>query len=490
MNVNFKHYNHLSFLNPFNFNKKNQFEYSYDFSSILNFSQKKLDVVAVTQVLNYGYILGDRTLIEDIKKSPWMAKPNQSNNTWEYFDLPSHQEKKLDINFICNKLFDELKNELKQYINDKVNIGFLLTGGMDSRIVAAVLSNILKDNSYNKITVHTFTWGDTHSRDVVYAKQISNLYNWKWKHLNIDDEQLKENINFTIDNGCEFSPIHLHAMSKLNHFANLDCVLAGSFGDSIGRGEYSGKKVLNIKPLNANFKNSLSLLNNEIYKKFIESSNQDILHYQNQFPQEKNYQQIEQDYQLHYMRRMLNPCFKVISEQTPVYQMFSSPQVFGFMWSVHPSLRTDDIYYNILKNESPELLDIPWARTGLPFPDTNGTPDNYNDKTIDYGSLIRKSFLIEIENELLNGSLIKKNIISSKRIKSIIRLIRLKPIDKSYFFEDKLIWLYCLQKFINQNNLSLKTYKNNFRTNKELIKEYYLRLVFYKYKKKIKQYLK
>ena len=91
MNVNFKHYNHLSFLNPFNFNKKNQFEYSYDFSSILNFSQKKLDVVAVTQVLNYGYILGDRTLIEDIKKSPWMAKPNQSNNTCEYFDLPSHQ---------------------------------------------------------------------------------------------------------------------------------------------------------------------------------------------------------------------------------------------------------------------------------------------------------------------------------------------------------------------------------------------------------------
>ena len=489
MNNLFEKYNHLGFFNPFVLKKEGHLEITNDFSSALKLSEKNLDYTSVAQILNYGFSLGDRTLISDVLKSPWMAKPNKSNSDWEYFNVPSHDELIFGVDEISNELFDRLKTELFLYIKNKNNIGFLLSGGMDSRIVASVLVNVIKEHHLENVSIYTYTWGDSQSRDVVYAEEIAKLYNWKWEHLIIDIEQLNRNIDLTIENGCEFSPIHLHAMPKVNEFKNLDCLIAGSFGDSIGRGEYSGIKAQNLKPLNQKFTNTFNFLNNQVFTTALANTEKDIKNYHGLFPQEKDYQQLEQDYQLHYMRRMLNPCFNVIHKNIPVYQMFSSPEVFGYMWSLHPNVRTDDVYYNILKNFSPELLGIPWARTGLTFPKTKGNPDNFNNKTIDYGALIRGTYLDNIEKALIGGSIVKSNIISRKRIKQTIYLISKFPIKESYYFEDKLIWLYALQLFINKNEIKLKNFKPDFSDSYSLCKEYFLRLAFYRYRKELKKIL-
>lgn len=487
MNNIFKYHTHLGFFNPYFLKLSDKLEINEDFNQIIKYSAKNLDTTAAAQILKFGFSLGNRTLLTDISKTPWMAKPNSSNNGWDYFKVPSHEENIIDNESLIEEFFNKLKKELLEYIKGKTNIGFLLTGGMDSRIVASVLSNVIKDNKLD-ITVSAFTWGHPQSRDVVYAKRIAEIYNWKWEHLIIDADQLKRNIELTIENACEFSPIHLHAMPKVFDKENLECVLAGSFGDSVGRGEYSGVKVANIKPLHSGMNNSLSLLNNKIFEEAVDETLKDVEEYHKLFPQQKEYQQLEQDYQLHYMRRMLNPCMNIINKKTPVYQMFSSPEVFGFMWSLHPSLRTDKVYHDILKTYSPELLEIPWARTGLPFPQTEGVPDKFNNKTIDYGVLIRDNFMEDIENCLLNGSLIKSNILSIKKVRRLIKLIKTKPIKDSYFFEDKLIWLYTLQLFIDRNGIKTGNYKStNFSNDNALIKEYYMRLYFYKYRKTLKR---
>lgn len=486
----FEKYNHLGFFNPFVFKNKGSFEIGKDFDSVLNLSEKKIDHASVAQIMSYGFSLGNRTLIGDVFKSPWMAKPNNSNSDWEYFKVPSHNEHTVSIEEISKDFFNRLKIELFSYIKDKSNIGFLLTGGMDSRIVASVLSNVIKEHNLENVSIYTYTWGDPKSRDVVYAEKIAKLYNWNWEHLIIDKKQLERNIDLTIENACEFSPIHLHAMPQVSGYKHLDCLIAGSFGDSIGRGEYSGVKVQNLKPLKKDSKNSLNFLNKQIFNNAVIKTEEDIENYHQIFPQEKNYQQLEQDYQLHYMRRMLNPCFNVINKKLPVYQMFSSPEVFGYMWSLHPSLRTDDVYYNILKDFSPELLAIPWARTGLPFLQKKGNPDKFNNKTIDYGALIRGNFLDKIEKTLLGGSLVNSNTISLNKIKKTIQLIRSMPIKESYYFEDKLIWLYSLQIFIDRNEIKLENYTPNFASNYLLYKEYFLRLSLYRYRKKIKKILR
>src|SRR5690606_28543901 len=114
------------------------------------------------------------------------------------------------------------------------------------------------------------------------------------------------NLEITIQNGSEYSPIHLHAMPQLSVKKDeVDCFLAGSFGDSIGRAEYSGVKVKNLKKIYAK-SNNFSLIKKSLVDKYFDTSIAEIDRYHKLFPQEKKYMQYEQDYQLHYMRKMLN----------------------------------------------------------------------------------------------------------------------------------------------------------------------------------------
>ncbi|MEZ4854418.1 asparagine synthase-related protein [Flavobacterium sp.] len=333
MSNSFDNFNSLGFFNPYYVKINGNLKIETEFSNILDYSERMLDINSVSQILKFGFTLGDRTLISDIYKTPWMAKPNKSNSGWSFFDVPNHKEQLLSKDYIYSELYCRLQNELSNYITGKSNVGILLTGGMDSRVVAAVLSKLQSEKCFANINVYAFTWGTLDSRDVIYAKKIAQLYNWKWQHLEIDVDQVRENIEYTINTGCEFSPIHLHAMPKILENKYLDCVLAGSFGDSIGRGEYSGVKVKNLKPFENKINKSTILFNSKIYNSVLTDCLKDIKYYHEKFPQTKNYQQLEQDYQLHYMRKMLNPCMNVINKEIPVYQMFSSPEVFGFMCS-------------------------------------------------------------------------------------------------------------------------------------------------------------
>jgi len=96
MNNLFEKYNHLGFFNPYVLKNNGSLEIRKDFDSALKFSEKKLDYSSVAQILNFGFSLGDRTLISDVHKTPWMAKPNNANSDWEYFNVPSHNELMLD----------------------------------------------------------------------------------------------------------------------------------------------------------------------------------------------------------------------------------------------------------------------------------------------------------------------------------------------------------------------------------------------------------
>jgi hypothetical protein len=44
------------------------------------------------------------------------------------------------------------------------------------------------------------------------------------------------------------------------------------------------------------------------------------------------------------------------------------------------------------------------------------------------------------------------------------------------------------QLFIDENNLKIENYTPNFNTAFSLLKEYFIRLIFYKYRKKNKKY--
>lgn len=473
----FKLYNHLGFHNPYFLEGNSEFLISDNITDILKKTrEKKIDLAAVTQLLNKSYIFGDRTLVQNINKTPWMAKPNTELNGWEFYDLPPHSENISTEEEIAQEFYQRLKNELLGYISQHSRIGILLTGGMDSRIVACVLNDVIASGELTDKKVLAMTWGNKNSRDVVYAERISKLFGWDWEHYVVDGELMLKNIDCAAENGCEYSPIHLHAMPEIAERKDLDCIVAGSFGDSIGRGEYSGVKVKNLKNLNVGIDNPAGLLRSD-YKELTEQEiNRDIEKYHQLFPQEKDYMMFEQDLQLHYMRRMLNPCMAVIHKNIPLYQMFSSPEVFGYMWSLNPDLRTDKIYELLLSKNNKKLLEIPWARTGLVYPNKTGDADQLTRSHHDYGNLIRNELFGVIKNEILSGHLEQLNVFDISAVKKLLMLVDKLPIQRSFVYEEKLIWLAALSKFVSKYQIKGldKVQRNN-----PLKKEQFLYLLRY-----------
>lgn len=169
---------------------------------------------------------------------------------------------------------------------------------------------------------------------------------------------------------------------------------------------------------------------------------------------------------------MLNACMSVINKFIPLYQVFSSPKVFGYMWSLSPEVRTDLIYKRILENHAHELLSIPWARTGLPYPENEGTPDSFRKKHHDYGYMIRKLYLDLIEKELISNPDVVKKLIDFGVVQKQLRNLHTMPIREELLLEEKLLYVTQVVKFIKKYHITveLENYKGPcFNRHKEAL---------------------
>jgi len=459
----FKFNNRLGFMNPFYLKKDNQLIIKESYYSLIKEKETSnyIDPVSIIEVLNKSYTFGDRTFIKDVNLTPWMAKPNKEETSWEYEkDVPSHGNTIISEEKAAESLFKRLKEEVKNYIGESYNIGILLSGGMDSRIIAAVLRNLQLTGKIN-VNITAITWGIENSRDVIYAKRISNLFEWEWKYFQLSSKNLIENMEIAAKNGVLYSPIHLHAMPKISKMENIDCIIAGSFGDSIGRAEYSGIKVRDLTPTNSKMMNKFKMFKSNVYKKYVSDVNNDIDKYHHQFPREEKYQYYELEKQLHYMRKELNQCMAVINQEIPLYQAFTSPEVYGYMWSLSPEIRNDKIYYYILNKYSSDLLEIPWARTGYRYlSDDSDKPDEYLKNYHNYGKWIKEDIYPIIEEKVLSSYIRSLNVFNMESLEKLLKANSSSK-EKTTMIDEYLIWIATLADFVKIYNVQGVDIKKN-----------------------------
>lgn len=448
-------YNSLGFNNPYYLksNDKLLFFNSIKEAIDLQDSAFEIDTASVSQMLSLNHMLGDRTIIKDISKSPWMGIPNDTASDFNYFKKIFHKEEKVAPKEIADKLYILLRNEIKNYIADNKKIGILLSGGMDSRMVAGVLNDLVKDKSIHVDSITAYTWGNVGSRDVEYSKRICELLGWHLKHYTVDSQDLWNNIHLSAQNGCEYSGMHLHAIPQILEDIDVEIMLAGSFGDSIGRAEYSGKRVTELKPFIKRRRNFGYLIDKRIYENSLKSWQFDINKYHNLFKENKRYQQYELDYQLHYMRRMLNPCIGLLNNKCTVAQVFTSPEIFQYIWSIHPKCRNDDTYTYLLKKMCSDLYQIPWARTGLLYGKKTGIPDHFKKSHHNYSAYIQNELFPLIESEL-KSSLIYE-FINKNSVEIILKMIKSYP-NNNFDYLERMTWLVSFSLFLKENMSILK----------------------------------
>jgi len=213
-------------------------------------------------------------------------------------------------------------------------VGLLLSGGLDSRIVAGIVRQLQIEDEIDDVTA--FTWGVEDCRDVYYAREITEKFNWNFRHFPLNAELLRENIRHAGELGAEFSPLHLHALPEIRDQANVDVILAGSYGNSIGRAEYSGNHVTDLYKMVPHRLNKFGVLRNNVVSTHRETVHGDAYKYRTRINRSKTYQFREIEQQLHYMRRLLQPCMTHVAEQVPLYQLFTAPDVVELMWGLPP----------------------------------------------------------------------------------------------------------------------------------------------------------
>lgn len=484
MNPLFHHYQNLGFNNPYCFVQEDKYITSPKLEQALASFEgpRKIDSVAVVEVLNKNFPLGDRTVLQHISKTPWLAKPSEDLSGWDYAPIPYHGKSKDDPTVIARRFFDLICEEILEYIKDKKTVGVLLSGGMDSRMVAGALDYLMKTQNLD-ISVTALTWGNSNTRDVIYAERIAKLLGWQWRHFTVEAKDLLNNIKVTGERGCEYSPIHLHGIPQIRENSQLDVILAGSYGDSIGRAEYGGIHVSKLPELNANLQNVGNLINEEIYQSALPVIQKDIDEYHQLFPASELYMQNEYDYQLHYMRRQLNPCMELLNESSDFFQVFTNPNTFRYIWDIDPSLRNDDLYKIMLSYFKTDLSLIPWARTGLIYGSTEGKADHLLKRHHTYVEIMNFEILDQMKEIALTDGIKNLNIFNYASIEELFRLSKKYPLN-SFYYTEKLAWIASLgilvEKYKVAGNPSWSGSGNHLmkkRTADEYMPKYYRNVV-------------
>lgn len=355
---NIESFNNL-YVPPLYIGKESEWSSNYE-QLIDEQSSLSIDTTAVTSFLSVGQFSKNRTLFNEVKRLPWLSEP-LDHGKYRELKLIKHGFATGGDKQLGSILFKKLCNEARNIIKSNSNIFILLTGGLDSRIIAGIYS-FLYQNGELKQKPRCLTWGIEDSRDVYYAKLIAEQLDLEWSHVPLGPETVIDNIKKCGRYlGMLHSPEMLHSMLWFKNMPSDTMVIAGSFGDSIGRGEFSNLHLLQLEHKLP--KNTYNLLNNAVYEEGSKGLISDLNYIHERGGENTlKYMQCEYWMQGYRMRNGLCHALSVINRFASIYQMFTSPEVYGFMWGIHPSRRDDDIYISLLKHHFPDLAKIPWAR--------------------------------------------------------------------------------------------------------------------------------
>lgn len=279
--------------------------------------------------------------------------------------VPSHGLHWATPGQIASELLHRLEDELTRACRGRKSIYLLLSGGLDSRIVAGVMAGLLEQGRISVVPT-AITWGMDGSRDVLYAKAVADRLRFNWQYVTFEPKHLVENVEIAATRlGALSAPTHLHRMAWFENVEPDALVIAGSYGDSVGRGEFSGSSVLELRPLRPF--NINGLLRQDIATHAVKELQCDLDHLKSRVAVLRNYAFLEIEQQAQYMRGLIAHAMSVINNYCTLYQAFTAPEVYGYMWGLHPSARTDDVYVEVIRKLGNELIAIPWARTNRPI---------------------------------------------------------------------------------------------------------------------------
>ena len=343
------------------------------------------DPAAILSILSFGYVCGDRTLLNEVKRRPWLSRITEDGECF-LETIPPHGRLWKPYDEITDNFVRAICNEAIKACRGRKEIYLLLSGGLDSRVAGAALAKLVNEGRLATKPI-AVTWGPSNCRDVVYGREVARLLEFKWIHVDFGPEDVMYNIDEAVGVGSLVSPVHLHRMSWFRQVSRDAVVIASSYGDMVGRAEFSGRHLLELDYLHP--VNAFGLVKYDIFGAAYQGVMKDLKQLRERAPNQPKYVLCEHQMHGNYTRGMLMQAMSLINQHCTLYQMFTDPNVYSYMWSIHPALRFDDTYANVLKKLAPRVAKIPWARTNRALQGrTSGAKSNLQEKFHSYESWI------------------------------------------------------------------------------------------------------
>jgi len=336
-------------------------------------NNKKIDLKSFQEFFNYGYLLGNRTLIQGINKIPPASIIEIKNNridfksywNWNYIKKARSvcfEEAVEKLGLLWIEAIDKiLKKHEKVYLT--------LSGGLDSRAILAAIDYLGMNHKVDSI----LTFGQKDSLDYVIASSAARLTKIQHIFIELNSNTWWENIDFAIENGLgEINIIHTHG-SCLNKIKPKYVILDGFAGDLIMGGSYLQPEFINAKKeytlrlidekmKSEGLKNSLlikGLRERDLKREYLAWESTDYFFINNRVKNFTNNNMLGDKYYR-------------------VYPFFDNTLI-DYVYSLPSEWRLDSkIYKVMLLRYFPKFFsDISWQKTGLPLCISAEDLDNY-----------------------------------------------------------------------------------------------------------------
>ncbi|HBX68966.1 MAG TPA: hypothetical protein DEH25_06200 [Chloroflexi bacterium] len=192
------------------------------------------DPLAIAEFLTFDHVLGNRTLLSNVRLLPQASiltvsdQKIQIHPYWriQYPQLYQHR-KQADY---LEELIYHLRNAIRRQAPDQFPTGLLLSGGLDSRFLLALLAEISPIEQ-----LHTFTWGIPGCDDARIAKELAGKIGSQHHFFELKPDYLlhkaREAVRLT-DGMANI--INLHALATLEEESQYAQVIyKGFLGDAM-----------------------------------------------------------------------------------------------------------------------------------------------------------------------------------------------------------------------------------------------------------------
>jgi asparagine synthase (glutamine-hydrolysing) len=359
---------------------KSQFIFSTELSPIVKLINAPVEtnLDGVFDIFAFSTILDNKTLISGINILPHAAHATLTEHGIEiekYWDFPVDYEykniHKSDDEYLTESI-RTIDNAVKLTTSGHDELGIMLTGGLDSRLLAAVADQYAGN-------IKAYSFGDSSSLDSILAGRIAKQLNLQaFLHDAIQSDPIDDIVNCIYDTDGQWGffdllPYVRQIGEENPRIALINGYLMDTFfksGWALFPHKQSGDIVTDLLQLYSTTGNYIfeRFFSRDFYQQIIQSKNKSICESISGLPEDSPVESSIRFYILNRGRRAHNLAFNAFRKYVDVILPGNDYDLMDYSFSLPYSLRSSPQFYlRLICQWFPEIALIPWDRTGKPL---------------------------------------------------------------------------------------------------------------------------